>query len=235
MAPRLKSLLCCAVVLPHPKKGNKKKRTTRTKRKAHFVFRTVSLMIGSWTEFVVWLFVFILIVLIVAACIPRTRRWVKTGVSSVIVERPRERAAYLRQQIGSTIVAALPITATAPVAVPFTRPTDTTSYTVPRSGDYRVSYNVQLVWSAASDVGVGVLGVVDSTTQSYLDGSQQQTSGAADTAQNLTANFVVHLKRHTVLTLVVQAQVDGAVVVPASSSATLILPTTLASLCVNEI
>jgi len=194
---------------------------------------TISLM-TSGVELIVWFFVFLFILLIVAACIPACRKWCQTQCYPCPPHK--QVAALFRAQVGNIEQPEVPIPSAQPIMVAFSKPSNINSYTICRTNDYRISYNVQVGWTQPTVVSFAVNAVLPNGSSAWLNGSVQQTSVVtAPNAQNFTYTFTAALCKGTVLSLAVQAADDDSAVILGSAIPQVITPTTLASLCLEEV
>jgi len=186
--------------------------------------------------FLFLLFLFIVIICILIICWPQGRRGRCRGRKKcppIIDDKSRCFAAeVLRSQTDSTILPQIDIPADAPLTVPFNRPHDVTVIHVTQSGDYDVSYSLQLAWSQESSIETAVHTEVDSKEDDVV-GSQQFTHNVIASTQVLSHTFRAHFKKGTRVSLRIQASDAGSVSIPASTKAQLLLPSTLASLCIS--
>src|SRR5690348_901555 len=123
----------------------------------------------SLYTFLIWFLVFLFILFVVAACFPKSRTWCKTQVT--LPERHKEVAVLFRMKVGETELPEIPITSAQPVVISFTRPSNGTTYTVARCANFRISYNVQLIWFAPTAVSIAVQAILPDSSIQIVDGS----------------------------------------------------------------
>jgi hypothetical protein len=182
--------------------------------------------------FLIFLLFLIFIICIIIAAFPRARqRWCEKNQKNVFFEKSRVFATALRSQKDGTVIAALPIL-TSPTTVDFNQPG--TALLGPKSGTESGSYNVQLQWTQEATASAAITNFDGSNTITLL-GSQEQATEAIASSKPLGQTFLASLKKGSVLTLVCQASLADSISVPASDSATMQSPTTLASISISEL
>ena len=176
------------------------------------------------------LLAFILIVCILIAAFPRARQCWRESRQNIFYEKSRVFATALRSQEDDIILPEIQIFTTAPTVIPFNQP-GTTPFTVSKSGNYNVYYTVQLRWNQEATASTAI----QSSDGTLLIGSQQQLTASIASAEIVSHQFIAFLTKGDVLTLVSQASAPQSIFVPASDSAVMLTPTTLASISLTEI
>lgn len=188
----------------------------------------------SWSWVCVILFIVVIVIFILIAAFPscQPKNWNGGGKRPPPPPQHHNHfATALRIQNDSTILPAIPILTT-PTPIVFNRASASVSMPVPKSGTYTVSYQVQLAWTQEATVSAAVQ--MNGTTVEDLIGSQLQMTNPTTQTSVLSNTFLASLKKGATLTLLCQTNVADSVSVPASDSATLQTPTTLASLSFTE-
>ena len=189
----------------------------------------------SWSWVCVILFIVVIVIFILIAAFPscQPKNW-NGGGGGRRPPPPQHHnhfATALRSQNDTTILAAIPILTT-PTPIVFNRASASVSMLVPKSGTYTVSYQVQLAWTQEATVSAAVQ--MNSNTVEDLIGSQLQMTNPTTHTSVLSNTFLATLKKGATLTLLCKASIADSISVPASDSATLQTPTTLASLSFTE-
>ena len=183
--------------------------------------------------FLVMLLAFILIVCILIAAFPRARqRWCESR-QNIFYEKSRVFSTALRSQKDDIILPEIEIFTTSPTVIPFNQP-DGTPFTVSKSGNYNVYYTVQLRWNQEATASTAIQSD-DGVLTTLLIGSQQQLTASIASAEIVSHQFIAFLTKGDVLNLVCQASVPQSIFVPASDSAVMLTPTTLAGISLTEI
>ncbi len=190
----------------------------------------------------VWLFLallagFILLVVLLLACFPRARNCFKQ--KHQFYERPRVFATTARLALPGTAVVLpeVPIPADVATQIVFNLPDSGVNFIVPKSGNYSVSYGLQLGWRQEATAVCAISTIVQQGAPAVIIGnSGQKLTIAIASVQNLTHEFIAYLKEGTELYLSCKATVADAVYVPSSTSdAGLLTSTVLAALTIEEV
>jgi len=191
---------------------------------------------SSWQYLCAFLLILVIVIAIIIAAFPKCQKNWNNCKKQVHFERRHVYATVLRSQdpSSSTVLPEIPIAIT-PTNVPFSRGSNGVSLVVPKSGNYSISYSLQLRWTQEATASAAIHMVASNGDQRDLDGSQQQKTIAIASSDSLSSDFLAFLNKGSTLTLLSQASIADAVSVPASDSATLQTPTTLAILSITEI
>jgi len=183
------------------------------------------------------LFVILIIICFIIAAFPRCRNRWRRHNQHILLDKSRAFATALRSQSGTVVLPAIPIlTTVTPITLTQSACNTSGGLLVPKTGNYSVFYSVQFVWSQEATVSVAVNASGDcKNAAGDLVGSQEQETIAIASSDVISHSFLAFLHKGATLQLTSVASIADSISVPASDSATLQTPTTLASLTITEI